>query len=190
MAARECSDLGHEIAVADRARVLGAAVDRAGEPGAGVGERADGGGRDTGGLGLLEHGAPRLPDVRVGVVAPQDVVEGAVLPRDVGDEAEDAVAARRQAGAERGEADRGGAGAGRRQVADRPGEPGEGRREVGVRAQQVGAEAVDEQDAPPGGGRRGRWRGRAGRPAGRPRSTGTPSAAAAPGRTSARVATP
>ena len=98
------------------------------------------------GLGLFEHGALRLPDVRVGVVGPLDVVEGAVLPRDVGDEAEDAVAAGREAGPEGGEADGGGAGAGRGEVADRPGEARERGREVGMGAQEVGPEPVDEQD--------------------------------------------
>ena len=66
------------------------------------------------------------------------------------------MAAGRQAGAERGQADRGGARAGRRDVADRAGERGEGRRQVGVRAQQIGAEAVDEQDGHPAGTREGR----------------------------------
>ena len=65
------------------------------------------------------------------------------------------MAARRQAGAERGEADRRGAGAGRGQVPDRPGQRGEGRREVGVGTQQVGTEAVDEQDGHPAGAAQG-----------------------------------
>jgi hypothetical protein len=83
------------------------------------------------------------------------VVEEAVLPRDVGDEAEDAVAAGRQPGAERREADRGGAGARSGQVAGRAGEPGEGGREVGVRTDQVGTESVDQQDGGPAGAAEG-----------------------------------
>ena len=89
------------------------------------------------------------------------------------------MAARRQAGAERGEADRRGAGAGRRQVADRPGQRGEGRREVGVRARAGRRRARRRAGRPPGGRRRGRSvELRADRPAGPSRSTGTPSAVA------------
>jgi hypothetical protein len=138
-----------QVAVADRPGVGGTAVDGAGQAGAGVGIRADGCRGDSGGHGLLEHGAPRLPGVRIGVVGPLDVVEGAVRPRDVGDESEDAVAARRQAGAERGQADRSGARARCGQVADRCHEAGERGREVSVGAHQVGPEAVDEQDQHP-----------------------------------------
>ena len=52
-----------EVAVADRPRVVRAAVDGTGEPGAGVGVRADRGDGDAGVGGLLEDGPARLPGV-------------------------------------------------------------------------------------------------------------------------------
>jgi hypothetical protein len=156
-----CGEAGQhqrrEVAVADRPRVGGAAVDGAGEPGAGVGVRADGGDLDARVGGLLEDGPLRLPGVRVGVVGPLHVVEDAVLPGgallagDGGDEAEDAVAAGRKSGAEGGEADRGGARARGGQVAHGSGQRGQGRRDVRVGAHQVGTEAVDQQDGHPAG---------------------------------------
>ena len=66
--------------MAHRPRVVRAPVDGTGEPGAGVGVRADRGDGDAGVGGLLEDGPARLPGVGIGVVAPLHVVERAVLP--------------------------------------------------------------------------------------------------------------
>jgi hypothetical protein len=118
--------------------------------------RGDRGDRQAGRGGLLEDRRAGLPVARVGVVGPLHVVEQPVLAGDGGDEAEDAVPAGGDAGAEGDQADGGGARARGVEVARRRGQRREHGGEVRVLAQQVGTQAVDEQDRDPAGaGQRG-----------------------------------
>ena len=94
----------------------------------------------------LERGRVRLPLARVDVLAPQQRVEQLVGAGDPRGEADHAVGAGRQRGAQRGQAGRGGRRARRRSRARCP-SSSECRNGacVGVVAQQLVAEAVDEE---------------------------------------------